>query len=131
MRTATIHKDMTEGGADVKKGTRLLRAKGIRLLQAYVAEPWDEAVATDAQDGRPPEPDDRLLWDMAVRIAEEPGLSQREAAKLAVDAYVELHGKIHSPKAAADRLRKKYREHAELFESVTNEANWVKTPRAS
>ena len=96
-----------------------------------MAQPWDEAAATDAQDGRPPEPDDRLLWDMAFRLAKEPGLSQREAARLAVDAYIEMHGKIHSPKAAEDRLRKKYREHAELLESVTNEANWVKTRRAS
>ena len=53
---------------------------------------------------------------MALRLAEEPGLSHREAAKLTVDDYIELHGKIHSPKAAVDRLRKKYPEHAELFE---------------
>jgi hypothetical protein len=120
---AAIHKDLTEGGADVKKG--------IRLLEAYVAQPWDEAVATDAQEGRPPEPDDRLLWDMAIRIAEDPDLSQREAARLAVADYIERRGKIHSPKAAVDRLRTKYREHAELFKSVTTEANWVKTRRAS
>ena len=42
-------------------------------------------------------------------------LSHREAAKLTVDDYVELHGKIHSPKAAADRLRKTHAEHAELL----------------
>ena len=82
--------------------------KGIRLLQAYMAEPWDPRSRLTRSDGRPPEPDEWLLWDMAFRLAEEPGLSHREAAKLAVDAYIELHGKIHSPKAAVDRLRKKY-----------------------
>jgi len=117
-----IHKDMSEGEAHV--------AQGIRLLEAYVAERPLPAAA-DARDGRRREPDEWLLWDMAIRRANEPGLSHREAAKLTVDDYIKLHGKIHSPDAAVDRLRKKYAEHAELLASVTNEANWVKTRRAS
>ena len=118
---AAIHKAMTEDEADVKKGTR--------LLEAYAAEPWwDPPVIADTSEGRPPEPDERLLWDMAHLLAEKPGLSQRKAAKLAVDAYIESHGKMHSPEAAADRLRTKYREHAELLTSVTD---WAKTRRAS
>ena len=116
---AAIHKDMIADTADGEEERR--------LLEVFAAEPWHEKAATTKRDGRRPESDDWVLWDMAMLLARKPGLSQREAARLAVDGGIT--GKTHSPKAAADRLRRKYRKHAELLESVAT--SWVKSPRAS
>ncbi|MGO4667702.1 tyrosine-type recombinase/integrase [Bosea sp. 2RAB26] len=113
-----IFEEMNAGGADGEEQRR--------LLQAYAAEPWHEKGATAARDGRRPEADDRLLWEMARLLARQPALSQREAAKVVVDASAD---RTHSLDAAADRLRRKYREHAELLQSVLA-AVWDKTQPA-
>jgi integrase len=114
----TIHADLTGGGEDVEKHRR--------LLQAFFAEPWDEKDATAARDGRPPEPDDGRLWKIALLRADDPSLSLNGAAKQVVADVVRS---AHSPEAAVQRLRRKYRENAELLESVV--AELFKTRRAS
>ena len=103
---AFVHDAMASGAASVKDEKR--------LLQAFVAQPWDSASAPE-RNGRPAEPDDKLLWEMALLRADKPSLSHREAAK---ETLANFSPGEHSEDGAVDRLRKKYGKCADLLEDA-------------